>query len=73
MTRVIAQLESENHNLNKEFMAYKEKVETKKMVEDARIMLTDMKIDKLVSHFNETYYNNPAFGDVFGDVESMNG
>ena len=46
-------------------------MENKKTVEDARGMLTNMKIDKLLAEFIEKYYDNPAFHDTFTDIEMI--
>lgn len=72
MSKLIADLDSDNHRLRKEFELYKEKSDNKKSVEDARSMLTDMKIEKLLLQFDEKYNDNPAFHDTFTDRDMMN-
>ena len=72
MSKVIAELDSDNHRMRKEFDLMKEKNNNKKSVEDARCMLTDMKIEKLMAQFTEKYMENPAFNDTFCDSEMMN-
>lgn len=71
MGKLIADMDNENHNLRKEFEQYKEKMENKKTVEDARTMLQNMKIDKLLAEFIEKYYENPAFHDSFTDIDMI--
>lgn len=72
MSKVVAELDSDNHRMRKEFELYREKNENKKSVEDARCMLTDMKIEKLMTGFIEKYADNPAFQDTFVDSDMMN-
>merc|ERR1711981_1555794 len=64
-------MDTENHNLRKEFEEYREKMENKKTVEDARTMLQNMKFDKQLAEFIEKYYENPAFHDSFTDVDMI--
>ena len=71
MSKLIADLDGDNHRLRKEFELYKEKSDNKKSVDDARTMLTDMKIEKLLVQFEEKYNENPAFHDTFQDNEMM--
>ena len=71
MSKVIADLDAENHRMRKEFELIKGQNQNKKSVEDARCMLTDMKIEKLMTQFTEKYVENPAFHDTFTDSEIM--